>query len=96
MLAATFRRIAASADGPLRPSAAVPLDRAAVRVERDRLARLAAALADVGSPVSARGVALAQALVTDPASPLYRSLAPRADALHGKLTQTLFELERGV
>ncbi len=77
-------------------SARVPLDRQAVTAESALIRRLAGRLEDVESPVAARGVALAELLVTDCASPLYRGGASGSDELHRRLTQILFEMERGV
>jgi hypothetical protein len=77
-------------------SARVPLDRRAIVAEAALIGRLAGRLADVESPVGARGVALAELLVTDCASPLYRGGGRRDDELHRRLTQILFEIERGV
>lgn len=58
--------------------------------------RLAARLADVSTPVEPRSVALVQVLVSGAGSPLYRNGQPGRDDLHRRLTQILFELERGV
>ncbi len=77
-------------------SARVPLDRRAVLAESALMSRVAGRLEDVESPVAARGVALAELLVTDCASPLYRGGAKGSDELHRRLTQILFEMERGV
>lgn len=77
-------------------TARVPLDRTAVVAEAALLRQLARRLDDVEAPVAARGVALAELLVTDCASPLYRGAAPGSDELHRRLTQILFEIERGV
>jgi hypothetical protein len=74
----------------------VPLDRTAVVAESALLRQLARRLGDVEAPVAARGVALAELLVTDCASPLYRGGAPGSDELHRRLTQILFEIEPGV
>jgi hypothetical protein len=52
-------------------SAAIPVDTAAVTVARPALEQLAAALRS-RRPVQPRGVALAQALLSDPESALYR------------------------
>jgi len=91
-LAASVRRTLANAESGPRVSAQVPINRPAVRAERERLERLAALLADTDVPMPARGVALTHVLVTDPASPLYRGAAGE---LHRELVRTLFELERG-
>lgn len=93
LAAAVRRAVTSAAQTPPRRSAQVPVDRPAVRAERERLERLAALLADTDIPVPARGVARTHVLVTDPASPLYRGAAAE---LHRQLIQTLFEIERGV
>jgi hypothetical protein len=92
MLAATLRRVVASADRPPVRSARVPVDAAAVRAERAHIERLAAVLAATDVPLPARAVARASLLVTDAASPLY---GRGGDQLHRHLAQTLFEIERG-
>ena len=56
----------------------------------------AAHMADVNTPVEARSVALVHMLVSDAGSPLYRYGRPGGDDLHRRLTQVLFEIERGV
>jgi hypothetical protein len=91
-LAASVRRTLTNAQTAPRLSSQLPINRPAVRAERERLERLAALLADTDVPMAARGVARTHVLVTDPASPLYRG-AP--GELHRELIQTLFELERG-
>ncbi len=91
-LAASVRRTLANAQSAPRVSAQVPINRPAVRAERERLERLAALLADTDVPMQARGVARTHVLVTDPASPLYRGAVGE---LHRELVRTLFELERG-
>jgi hypothetical protein len=92
MLAATLRRAVRSAERPPVRSARVPLDMAAVRAERARIERLAAALSATDVPVPARSVARASLLITDATSPLY---GRGGDELHRRLVQTLFEIERG-
>ena len=94
-LARAISEAAAVAKAPPAVSARVPLDRRAIVAEAALIDRLAGRLADVESPVGARGVALAELLVTDCASPLYRG-GRRDDELHRRLTQILFEIERGV
>jgi hypothetical protein len=91
-LAASVRRTLTNAQRAPRLSSQVPINRPAVRAERERLERLAALLADTDAPMPARGVARTHVLVTDPASPLYRGAAGE---LHRELIQTLFELEKG-
>jgi hypothetical protein len=56
---------------PRRSSAALPLDRDAIRTARPELLSLARDLAEVREPVEVRGVARAQLLLSDGASPLY-------------------------
>ena len=92
MLAASVRRTLTNAQRAPRLSSQLPVNRPAVRAERERLEHLAALLADTDVPLPARGVARTHVLVTDPASPLYRG---GAGELHRQLIQTLFELERG-
>jgi hypothetical protein len=89
-LATTLRHVVAAAEGPPLRSARVPIDRAAVRAERARIERLAAALAATEVPVPARSVARTSLLVTDATSPLYRR---GGDELHRYLIQTLSEFE---
>lgn len=54
-----------------RISAALPLDRDAIRIARPELLSLARDLAEVHEPVEVRGVARAHLLLSDGASPLY-------------------------
>jgi hypothetical protein len=56
---------------PRRISAALPLDRDAIRIARPELLSLARDLSEVHEPVCVRGVARAYLLLTDGASPLY-------------------------
>ncbi len=74
----------------------VPTDRRTVTAEAALFERLAARLADVSTPVDVRAVARVHLLVTDAGSPLYRYGSPDGDDLHRRLTQIVFELERGV
>jgi hypothetical protein len=90
VLATTLRHVVTSADVPPLRSARVPIDRAAVRAERARIERLAAALAATEVPMPARSVARTSLLVTDAMSPLYRR---GGDELHRYLVQTLCDLE---
>jgi hypothetical protein len=96
MLATSLRRLVAAAQAPPSVSARVPTDRRTVTAEAALIERLAACLADVNTPVEARSVALVHVLVSDAGSPLYRDGQPARDDLHRRLTQVLFELERGV
>src|SRR5262245_22409125 len=59
-----------AAQRPLRPSAAVPIDRKAIAIAGPALADLAGALRSDG-PVEPRGVALTLRLLTDACSPVY-------------------------
>jgi hypothetical protein len=95
-LARSVSEAVAIAKSPPAMSARVPLDRRAVVAESDLLRQLARRLDDVEAPVAARAVALAELLVTDCASPLYRRGGSGGDELHLRLTQILFEMERGV
>lgn len=96
MLATSLRRLVAAAQAPPRVSVRVPTDRRTVTAEAALIERLAAHLADVNTPVEARSVALVHMLVSDAGTPLYRYGQPARDDLHRRLTQVLFELERGV
>jgi hypothetical protein len=96
MLATSLRRLVAAAQAPPSVSARVPADRRMVTAEAALIERLAAHLADVNTPVEARSVALVHMLVSDVGSPLYRHGQPGGDDLHRRLTQVLFEIERGV
>ncbi|HKV68164.1 MAG TPA: hypothetical protein VJN72_08735, partial [Gaiellales bacterium] len=95
-LARSMSEAVAVAKAPPGMTARVPLDRSAVVAESVLLRQLANRLDDVESPVAARGVALAELLVTDCGSPLYRGAEPGSDELHRRLTQILFEIERAV
>jgi hypothetical protein len=68
-IAAEAARLARELDASMLPGA-VPLNRAAVRPYRQELEALAALLGGP-EPISARGVLLAQQLLSSPASPLY-------------------------
>jgi hypothetical protein len=75
-LAAGLERVVATADEPpARLSAAVPVRRSAVRGARDELLRLAGELRHMRDP-RAEGVAMAEQLLTDGASPLYTAATP--------------------
>jgi len=93
-LARSMSEAVAVAEAPPVMTARVPIDRHAVVAESALLRQLAHRLDDLDAPVAARGVALAELLVTDCASPLYRGAAPGGDELHRRLTQILFEIER--
>jgi hypothetical protein len=96
MLATSLRGLVAAVQAPPRVSVRVPTDRRTVTAEAALIERLAAHLADMNAPVEARSVALVHMLVSEPGSPLYRHGQPARDDLHRRLTQILFELERGV
>jgi hypothetical protein len=70
-------------------SAAIPVDGAAVTLARPALEQLAAALRTRRS-VTPRGVALAQALLTEPGSALYRPSRP--EELHEVAREALLAL----
>ena len=70
---------------------ASPVNRVAVRAEADALLRVAARLADVARPVAARGVVLADRLLTDGSGPLYDR--ERVDELPAHLDTTAAALE---
>lgn len=79
-VAADAARLARDLDASTLPGA-VPLNRAVVRPYRQELETLAATI-DGRQPISARGMLLAQQLLSSPASPLYdrgaaETLAPR-------------------
>ena len=77
-------------DGRPRLSAAVPVNRRAVQSARPYLAQLIEALRSP-APVAPQGVARAQRLLTDAASPLYPPAQP-ADLRHAA-GQALWELD---
>jgi hypothetical protein len=95
MLATSLRRLVAAAQAPPRVSGRVPTDRRTVTAEAALIERLAAHLADVNTPVEARSTARVHMLVSDAGSPLYRYGRPGREDLHRRLTQVLFEIERG-
>jgi hypothetical protein len=76
---------------PAKLPGASPLNRVAARSQEDLIVRLRARLADVGSPVEARGVLMAEWLLGDITSPLYDR--DRADSLARTLTRTIAALE---
>jgi hypothetical protein len=71
--------------------AASPVNRIAVRPESEMLLAVAARLADLERPVSARGVVLADRLLTDGSGPLYDR--DRVDELPAYLDSTIYALE---
>jgi hypothetical protein len=83
-LAARLLTLVEKADGPTPPiSAAVPIDRRAVRGARSDVIALALDLGATDLEASARGIALVQCLLWDGASPVYAPLGREA------LTQAL-------
>ena len=69
-LASSLRHVVRELDASALPGAS-PLNRRAARPYADRLSELARAVEDPDVRVSARGVLLAESLLTDAASPLY-------------------------
>jgi hypothetical protein len=94
MVAGGLRRVVSDAGRPYRYSARVPVDAVAVRRCEPQLLRLAELLADPRGPVTPRVVVLAEQLLTDTGSPVYRHTTPLGGSLDERLRQTLFELER--
>jgi len=84
-LAADLRRIERAADAS-HLAGAVPLNRSAVRENREEIAAIIGRLTDA-DPVSARGMILARRLLDDPSGPLYDrdcagELADRLRSVH--------------
>jgi hypothetical protein len=78
-LAASVYRVLAEAEQPARPfSSAVPTQRRAVHSCRPLLVQVAQDLDDTELPVSAKGVALVEQLLTDGGSPVYAPVGERA------------------
>src|SRR5262245_59822423 len=94
-LARAMSEAVAVAKAPPGMTARVPLDRRAVVAASALLRQLANLLGDVESPVAAAGAALVELRVSGCASPRYRGGAARGDELHRRLSQILFEIERG-
>ena len=88
VVAGEAARLARELDAATLPGA-VPLNRAAVRPYRSDLETLARVLAG-SEQVSARGVLLAERLLTSPASPLYDAAA--AGSLDGELRRVISAL----
>jgi hypothetical protein len=89
VVAAEAARLARELDASTLPGA-VPLNRSVVRPHRIQLEALAAAL-DSSQPIGARGMLLAEQLLTSPASPLYDRAA--ADTLEPGLRRVLSALQ---
>jgi hypothetical protein len=78
-LAAAVSRLVDEADQPARPlTAAVPIQRGAVRACRPLLLMVVEDLKDEQLPVSAKGIALMEQLLRDGGSPVYAPLGERA------------------
>jgi len=90
-LARSFRRVAADAGSAGRALTPSQHNRRALAPHVCELQRLAERLADMGAPVTPRGVALAYRLVTAGGGPLYN--ARRADELPAGLRATLAALD---
>jgi hypothetical protein len=85
-----FRSLVRDASPKYLPAAA-PVNRVAVRAQADVVLEIAARIADLDRPVAARGVVLADRLLTEASSPLYdRDLV---DELPDLLAVTLVALE---
>jgi hypothetical protein len=90
-LAAALRRIATNARQHGWKLATIPTNQK-LRPYADELARIADALGDTQTPVSARGIAMVNQLISQGGSPLYDSR--QAEALPSTLRFTLLALER--
>lgn len=88
VIASEAARLARELDAATLPGA-VPLNRAAVRPYRKELETISATL-DSSAPVSARGVLLAEELLSSPSSPLFDREA--ANTLEPRLRRVLFAL----
>jgi hypothetical protein len=78
-VAAAVLRLIDDADGPPAPlTAAAPIQREAVRTCRPFLLMIAEDLQDAQLPVSAKGVALVEQLLSDGGSPVYAPVGERA------------------
>ena len=93
-LAAGFRRIQRSAEGPRSISAQVPGDARVAAACAPELKRLAQALENDAHPVDARAVARAERLICEPSSPLHRATPPRVREARQMLCSVLNDLER--
>jgi hypothetical protein len=89
-LAAGLNRLLRELD-PAKLPGASPLNRVAARGQIDLIGRLRARLADLGAPIEARGVLMAEWLLRDATSPLYDR--GRAGTLPQALTRTIAALE---
>jgi len=89
VVAAEAARLARDLDASTLPGA-VPLNRAVVRPYRYELEALAATLGG-GQPIGARGMLLAEQLLSSPASPLYDRAA--ADTLEPRLRRVRAALQ---
>jgi hypothetical protein len=89
-LAHAFRSLVRDSQPRYLPTAS-PVNRGAVRVESETLLAIAARIGDVDSPVAAKGIVLADRMLTDGSGPLYDR--ERAGELHGSLYAILEALE---
>lgn len=89
-LAHALRSLVRDSSVPYLPAAS-PVNRVAVRGESDAILDLAARLAEVERPVAARGIVLADRLLTDGTGPLYDR--ERVDELPAYLDATLHALK---
>jgi hypothetical protein len=94
-LSRAFTRMVSDSERPPLFSSRVPVNRVAVTAHRAGIDRLAAVLGDTSRAVSARGVALADELITSPGSPAYGPGEIKTRLLREAVTQALVELERG-
>jgi hypothetical protein len=92
-IAHSLRRAVADARRPAGQTARVPVEPAIARASADDVHRVADVLADRLRAVTPRAVALAEELITDPGSPVYRNGTSTVRALEERLRVILFELE---
>jgi hypothetical protein len=89
-LAHTLRSLVREARPKYLPTAS-PVNRGAVRVESETLLGIAERLADLDRSVDARGMVLAEHLLTDGSSPLYDR--ERSEELHNSIRKIAVALE---
>jgi hypothetical protein len=94
ILARSLRHVVRELDAATLPGAS-PLNRRAARPYVDKLSELARLVEDLDSRISARGVLLAESLLTDAASPLYdRQRAGQIGTALAQVEQALREASR--